>query len=214
MNLVGKSSNKKRARRAFVAALTSSFLLVLPSCGIPQLRCPQPGAVLPNIYNHGNGWNNLGAVWGNGAVSPSRARQVTTTKRLTLVTIQQSPTTKQRTRKITKKAHLVLPVSSNPPARSTWMMPTKPAALLTNSMMDLPPPAATPHDGTSGPAGNNPTSTDNVIGSGNGAFGAGNSVISTDNSAQVAWNSFFDDPCLTSLIGQAAQRQSGTVDSD
>ncbi|MCC7334843.1 MAG: efflux transporter outer membrane subunit [Pirellulaceae bacterium] len=203
MNLVGKSSNKKRARRAFVAALTSSFLLVLPSCGIPQLRCPQPGAVLPNIYNHGNGWNNLGAVWGNGAVSPSRGAASDYNKAPDPSDNSTVPDDQTTDSKNHKKSPFSL-AGLVKPASSLDLDDADKASGAADQLHDgSTSSSATPHDGTSGPAGNNPTSTDNVIGSGNGAFGAGNSVISTDNSAQVAWNSFFDDPCLTSLIGQA-----------
>ncbi|MCA9181844.1 MAG: TolC family protein [Planctomycetales bacterium] len=50
-----------------------------------------------------------------------------------------------------------------------------------------------------GLASDNPTSMGTATGSSNGVNGS----VNTDNSAQVAWNRFFDDPCLTSLIGQA-----------
>src|SRR5579883_2437133 len=50
MNLSLRPSNtrrKKPRRPAIAAAIVCGFLLVLPSCGIPALRPPEPGPALP-----------------------------------------------------------------------------------------------------------------------------------------------------------------------
>lgn len=202
MNLVVKSSNKKRARRAFVAALTSSFLLVLPSCGIPQLRCPQPGAVLPRIYNHGNGWNNLGAAWGNGAVSPSRSAASDyngAAGSSDNSTVPDDDTSSSKDPKSPfSRASFVKPASSLDLDDAD-----KASGTADRRIDEVASSSATSNDGANnmgnGLASDNPTSMGTATGSSNGVNGS----VNTDNSAQVAWNRFFDDPCLTSLIGQA-----------
>src|SRR4051812_16643885 len=47
MNLSPRPSDTTRKRPAIAIAIACSFLLVLPSCGIPNLRKPDPGAALP-----------------------------------------------------------------------------------------------------------------------------------------------------------------------
>ncbi len=216
MNLIVKSSNKKRARRAFVAALTSSFLLALPSCGIPQLRCPQPGAALPRIYNQGNGWNNSGAAWGSGAVSASTGaasgynRATDTSGNSTAPDGKAKDTESEANgtddNATESKSH------KNPFSFARFV---KPASSLDLDDASKPNPETTPSSETAssssgnGPTGNGSTSLDNVAGlsnvgnSVNGFVSSANGVISFENSAQVAWCDFFNDPFLTSLIGQA-----------
>jgi multidrug efflux system outer membrane protein len=47
MNLSLSFSNKKHLKRMFAKAFTCSALLVLPACGIPNLRPPEPGPCMP-----------------------------------------------------------------------------------------------------------------------------------------------------------------------
>lgn len=51
MNFLEFSSNTKQARRAFVAVIVCSLMLVLPGCGIPQLRGPFAARDMPPTYN-------------------------------------------------------------------------------------------------------------------------------------------------------------------
>lgn len=222
MNLFVKPSNKRRAKRAFVAALTSSFLLVLPSCGIPQLRCPQPGAVLPRIYNQGNGWNNFGAAWGRGAISPSSGTANSYNGGGDSTDSATNPDDKSTApegnaagagdKATDSKSHqspfsfasFVKPASSldldeagklDDGAASSNATSTDGA----NSMGDGP-----VSDGpVSFSVSDNPTSMDNGTGSSNGVTYPVEGVPTLENSAQVAWNNFFDDPFLTRLIDQA-----------
>lgn len=51
MNQVARSSNTKRKLWARALAFVCGFLLVLPSCGIPSLRHPDPGKELPEKFD-------------------------------------------------------------------------------------------------------------------------------------------------------------------
>jgi outer membrane protein, multidrug efflux system len=51
MNQLARSSNTRQQGRALAIAIACGFLLVLPSCGIPNLRPPQPGPGLPEKYD-------------------------------------------------------------------------------------------------------------------------------------------------------------------
>lgn len=51
MNLSTRFSNKRYVKRLVARALVCGMLLVLPSCGIPQLRHADPGPVLPASFN-------------------------------------------------------------------------------------------------------------------------------------------------------------------
>ena len=52
MNLSARFSNAKQMRRVIASAIACGLtLLLLPSCGIPNLRHPQPGPCLPESYN-------------------------------------------------------------------------------------------------------------------------------------------------------------------
>jgi multidrug efflux system outer membrane protein len=50
MNLSVRLSNIKQAKHVLARAIACSFLLVLPSCGIPNLREAMPGAAMPANY--------------------------------------------------------------------------------------------------------------------------------------------------------------------
>ena len=52
MNLSAKSSSAKRRTLPIARAIACGvMLLVLPSCGIPALRHPEPGPDLPPDFN-------------------------------------------------------------------------------------------------------------------------------------------------------------------
>ena len=58
-----RSSNTKHMQNAIAIAIACSILLVLPGCGIPKLRRPQPAtAILPQTFN--------------GATSPENSSQI------------------------------------------------------------------------------------------------------------------------------------------
>jgi multidrug efflux system outer membrane protein len=59
MNLSARLWNTKQAKHVLARAIACSFLLVLPSCGIPNLRQAKPGSDLPANYTAGyNGATN------------------------------------------------------------------------------------------------------------------------------------------------------------
>ena len=59
MNLSVRLSDTKQAKHVLARAIACSFLLVLPSCGIPNLRPANPGSNLPANYTAGyNGATN------------------------------------------------------------------------------------------------------------------------------------------------------------
>src|SRR4051794_23070062 len=63
MNLPARISNARHARRVIARAIACGImLLVLPSCGIPLLRHPEPGPGLPTDFN--------------GAASPENSAQL------------------------------------------------------------------------------------------------------------------------------------------
>src|SRR5262245_40950804 len=63
MNLPLRFSNAKHAKQATARAIACSImLLVLPSCGIPHLRHPQPGSALPPDVIGPNGSENSGQL--------------------------------------------------------------------------------------------------------------------------------------------------------
>ncbi|MEO8269294.1 MAG: TolC family protein, partial [Aureliella sp.] len=232
MNLEVKSLSKKQARRAFVAALTSSFLLVLPSCGIPQLRCPQPGAALPSFYNQGNGWNNIGAAWGQGAVSPSSGTankydgSAGSTDKKTDSDDKKTATVIKANSADDKAADTDDKSTNSKEHKSPFSFASfvKPASSLDLDDADKARDAADKLGGSAGKLdagtdtssaatdtlngaaigmGNSPSSMDNFNSSSNAVIGSANGVASLENSAHVAWCDFFNDPFLTSLIGQA-----------
>ncbi|MDR3618687.1 MAG: TolC family protein [Paludisphaera borealis] len=51
MNQSVSLSNTKHKQRAVAIAMACSFLLVLPSCGIPALRYPKPGPGVPDSFD-------------------------------------------------------------------------------------------------------------------------------------------------------------------
>jgi multidrug efflux system outer membrane protein len=51
MNHSVRLSNTERRRRAITIAIVGCILLVLPSCGIPTVRRPDPAPPLPNSFN-------------------------------------------------------------------------------------------------------------------------------------------------------------------
>src|SRR5690554_2962937 len=55
-----KKTRRRSIRRSRLAAALCGSLLTLSGCGIPALRCPQPGPALPQGYN----WNNGARYWG------------------------------------------------------------------------------------------------------------------------------------------------------
>ncbi len=66
MKTLVRSSNTKHMTNAVAIAIACSILLVLPGCGIPQLRKPDPAPVPPQTFN--------------GATSPNNSSQIGTTE--------------------------------------------------------------------------------------------------------------------------------------
>jgi outer membrane protein, multidrug efflux system len=62
MNLLVSLSNTKHKKRAVAIAIACSFLLVLPSCGIPLLRHPKPAPPLPESFNGATSSENSSQV--------------------------------------------------------------------------------------------------------------------------------------------------------
>lgn len=50
MHLLASSSSAKHKRHALLIVITVGFVLVMPGCGIPQLRQAQPGPALPETF--------------------------------------------------------------------------------------------------------------------------------------------------------------------
>jgi len=75
MNLLVILTGAMRSRRALLATLAISSLLVVPCCNIPELRYAQPGPELPQTYQDVNNWFNRATTYDHGAVDGTRTAE-------------------------------------------------------------------------------------------------------------------------------------------
>lgn len=64
MNLSVKSLNVNPGDRALATVIVLGLLVTLPGCGIPPLRGPEPGAMLPKRFEDANNLNDIGVMPG------------------------------------------------------------------------------------------------------------------------------------------------------
>jgi multidrug efflux system outer membrane protein len=258
MNLDVNFTPAKHSHRVFASAIVASLLLLLPSCGIPKLRCPQPGAPLPNSYNLAPAWTrgesfgdtaifggNAGMSGGYGAANgnndaPSPSDKATDANDEAAGSAEEvakpdEPTTSSKSRSgFFKFASFTKPVSSpessqadNPDSNvsesdkaadsSAEDAPSSKSLMDRLKLISFVKPASSldlkeaQDANASTSSGSDGVASEEIPnGLGNGPLGTGTdgsdleiSVNGPENSAQLAWSEFFNDPFLTNLISQA-----------
>ncbi|QDV21828.1 efflux transporter outer membrane subunit [Aureliella helgolandensis] len=176
-----KNQSVERRNARLRKAFALSILLTLPACSIPTLRCAQPGPVLPQSYNLSTYWNNHPTSWGFGSTSGAQPS---------------ASTAQQGSAAETTAANSEIPAS---PFQLTSAV--KPASSL--DLQDPSAPNAAPSGGIQGATGYDLGPTDLSPTNLDAPPNLDGSVNTFENSSQIAWCDFFNDPILTGLINQA-----------
>lgn len=185
------TAEKLRKRRGLLAVIAASSLVALPGCGIPQLRCAQSGPVLPHQYNFAMGWNAAAAE--HPAISPGDSG--TELKKPSPDAEQEKTDSKQAASASDKSA-------SNSKGFFKLVSFVKPANSI--AVDDAAQNNTDPADGpvamsTNGLTIDSYASANSFV----PAIPPDLGVNSFENSAQLSWHEFFEDPQLASLIDQA-----------
>lgn len=192
-------ADRLRKRRGLAAAIATGCLIALPGCGIPQLRCPQAGPSLPSQYNFFLESSKASETWKKPADSQSDSGNSEAKAGDDKSSTEQDASASDKSASNSKSLFKL--VSFVKPANNIQVDDS--ASQAADSKVADPKAAPKAADALAESILSNSANLAASANSYTPAVSTEIGVNTPENSAQLHWHQFFDDPMLASLIDQA-----------